>query len=140
MRARAGLGRSEATMCPTHRCRILSLLALICVGGLAGFALESRPASRPGAGMTIAQVRKLRLQAAARRRPLVVHGDGRPMDVRDDVLEKNEAALIFLSLPGTRTSALTYSLMHQFNVTRLYRSKVAQEWPAGYVRKLYGDG
>ncbi|PYV11056.1 MAG: hypothetical protein DMG07_20160 [Acidobacteria bacterium] len=127
-------------MCSTPRCRILLLLALICVGGLAGSALESRPASRPGAGMTIAQVRKLRLQAAARRRPLVVHGDGRPMDVRDDVLEKNEAALIFPSLPGTRTSALTYSLMHQFNVARLYRSKVAQEWPAGYVRKLYGDG
>ncbi len=45
----------------------------------------------------------------------------------------------FPYLPGTQTDACTYSLIHQFNLARLYRTKVAQPWPPGYLEK-YGDG
>jgi hypothetical protein len=47
-----------------------------------------------------------------------MHADGRPMDPALDEVEKGSAPLIFPYLPGTHTSALTYSLIHQFNVAR----------------------
>jgi hypothetical protein len=43
-------------------------------------------------------------------------------------------------LPGTQTDACTYSLIHQFPVVRLYRTKVGDEWPVGITKKLFGDG
>src|SRR5262249_17457284 len=43
-------------------------------------------------------------------------------------------------LPGTQTDACTYSLIHQFPVVRLYRSKAGQEWPPGITEKLFGKG
>src|SRR5688500_15081156 len=116
-RRRRATQRSPARpMRPSCRRRIILVFTLILPGGLAGCARELHSGSQSGRGITVEQVRKLRAQAAARKRPLVVHGDGRPMDPKHDELEKNEVALIFPQLPGTRTSALTYSLMHQFNV------------------------
>jgi GNAT superfamily N-acetyltransferase len=61
------------------------------------------------------------------------------MDPAKDRLEKgNKCVLPYL--PGSQTDACTYSLVHQLPVVRLYPSKVGQEWPAGAVREMYGDG
>jgi hypothetical protein len=114
------------------RCRTF----LLCVF-LAGSAFSAAP---PSATKTVEEIQTLRREMAARPRSLVMNADGRPMDPALDELEKGATPLIFPHLPGTDVSALTYSLIHQFNVARLYRSKVAREWPPGYVQKLYGDG
>jgi hypothetical protein len=131
------------TSCPdrTHHNRRGWLLgcALLAAFAASGYAQGASPAAQ-APGKTVDEIRNLRREIAARPRPLVIHGDGRPMDPALDELEKGSPPLIFPHLPGTHTSALTYSLIHQFNVARLYRSRVAQEWPAGYVQKLYGDG
>ena len=92
------------------------------------------------ASKSVEEIRALRKEVSKRPRQLVMHADGRPMDPSLDQLEPNAPPLVFPHLPGTAVRALTYSLIHQFNVSRLYRSKVAQEWPAGYVKKLYGEG
>lgn len=76
-------------------------------------------------------ITKRRQEAARRRRRIVFHSDGIPWDNRK---------MMFPNLPGTQADACTYSLMHQFNLARLYRTAVAQEWPAGDIRKRYGDG
>ena len=76
------------------------------------------------------KIRELRKQTAQRKRRLIFHSDGRPMD--------NET-IVFPHLPGTQTDACTYSLIHQFNLARLYRTEVAQPWPPGSLEE-YGDG
>jgi len=84
--------------------------------------------------LTLEQIRKLRKKAAHRKRRIVFHSDGKPMD---------SEKIRFPYLPGTQTDACTYSLIHQFNLARFYRTKVAQPWPPGYLeryREKYGDG
>ena len=96
--------------------------------------------------MASEEMREMRKRAAGAPRRLVMHADGRPMSpeqyrvMNPTVPQEKVAPLIFTFLPGTRVSAMTYSLVHQFNVARLYRSKVADEWRPGHVQKLYGDG
>ncbi len=95
--------------------------------------------------MTIQEQRK---QTAKRERQIVFHSDGMPMDeeTKDALYDtfgvylEGDKISLFNSIPGTQTSACTYSLMHQFNVARLYRTEVAQEWPVGVIETLYGDG
>lgn len=85
------------------------------------------------------QVRQQRREAAHRPRRLVFHSDGISMDPQySRILEPNEC--VFPYLPGTQTDACTYSLIHQFPVVRLYRSKVGQEWPPGNIAEQFGDG
>ena len=63
------------------------------------------------------QIKALRKQAAGRKRRIVFHSDGQ-------VLEKILARAV-----GTQVNTCTYSLVHQFNLSRLYRTEVGQEWP-----------
>ena len=70
------------------------------------------------ASVTLEQVRQLRKEAAHRKRRLVFHSDGIPW-----------ASSMLQYMPGTQTDACTYSLIHQFNLARNYRSDVAQLWP-----------
>jgi len=97
--------------------------------GLALLAVALPAAS--AASKSLEEIRVLRKEVSKRPRQLVMHADGRPMNPSLDQLEPNAPPLVFPHLPGTAVRALTYSLIHQFNVSRLYRSKVAQEWPAG---------
>ena len=63
------------------------------------------------------QIKALRKQAAGRKRRIVFHSDGQ-------VVEKILARAV-----GTQVDTCTYSLVHQFNLSRLYRTEVGQEWP-----------
>ena len=82
-----------------------------------------------------------RKKEARRKRRLVVHSDGYPMTAEHrGVFEPTAPPSVFPQLAGTQTDACTYSLVHQFPIARLYRSKVAQEWPPGIIQKMYGDG
>ena len=90
------------------------------------------------AEVTLQEIRQLRHEAARRKRRIVVHSDGVSMDPKKRFLEPGNCVLPYL--PGTQTDACTYSLIHQFPVVRLYRSKVGQEWPPGIIEKMYGDG
>ena len=83
-------------------------------------------------------LRAERKRIAGRKRRLVMHSDGMHMEEGKQALETYPC--IFPHLPGTPVDTLTYSLIHQFNVARLYRSQVAQEWPPGHVAEVYGDG
>ncbi len=83
-------------------------------------------------------LRARRKEIAGRKRRLVVHSDGMHMGKDGGVLETYEC--IFPYLTGMPVDTLTYSLVHQFNVARLYRSQVAQEWPRGHIAEVYGDG
>ena len=86
-------------------------------------------------------IRLLRKKAAQRPRRLVVHSDGYPMtDEHRGVFEPNAPPSVFPQLAGTHADACTYSLVHQFPVARLYRSQVAQEWPPGIIKTMYGNG
>lgn len=85
---------------------------------------------------TLEQVRKQRYEAAHRPRRLVFHSDGVAMNPAHAYHEPTPS--VIPHLPGTQTDACTYSLIHQFPVVRLYRSKVGQEWPAGITEKLFG--
>ncbi|MBN2292475.1 MAG: VCBS repeat-containing protein [Pirellulales bacterium] len=85
-----------------------------------------------------AEIVKLRKQAAGRKRGIVFHSDGMAMDPKKRFLEHSDC--ILPHLPGTKTDACTYSLIHQFPAVRLYRSKVGDEWPPGIIKKMYGDG
>ena len=87
---------------------------------------------------TLEQVRKQRYEAAHRPRRLVFHSDGVAMNPAHAYHEPTPS--VFPHLPGTQTDACTYSLVHQFPVVRLYRTKVGQEWPAGITEKLFGSG
>ena len=77
------------------------------------------------------EIKKQRKKLASRRRRIIFHSDGKPWD---------DHRLTFPHLPGTQTDACTFSLMHQFNLSRHYRTKVAQEWPPGDLQERYGDG
>ena len=87
---------------------------------------------------TLEQVRKQRYEAAHRPRRLVFHSDGVAMNPAHAYHEPTPS--VIPHLPGTQTDACTYSLVHQFPVVRLYRTKVGQEWPAGITEKLFGSG
>ena len=63
------------------------------------------------------QIKALRKEAARRKRRIVFHSDGQ-------VLER-----ILAQAAGTQVDTCTYSLVHQFNLSRLYRTEVGQEWP-----------
>ena len=80
--------------------------------------------------MKVKTIQELRKKAAERKRRIVLHSDGRPMD---------DESMVFPHIVGTQVDACTYSLVHQFNLCRLYRSKVGQEWPPGYIKSC-GDG
>ena len=96
------------------------------------------PEGKSAGVSNLEELRELRQRIAGRKRRLVFHSDGKHMDKEKMVFETEEC--LFRYLPGMQVDTLTYSLMHQFNVARLYRSKVAQEWPPGHVVKAYGDG
>ena len=96
------------------------------------------PEPESGGVSTLEELRELRKRIAGRKRRLVFHSDGKHMDREKMALETEEC--LFRYLPGIPVDTLTYSLMHQFNVARLYRSKVAQEWPPGNIAKVFGDG
>jgi len=93
---------------------------------------------------SLKQIRQMRKKAAHRKRRIVFHSDGMSMGhdkSLDQYVKQYEPGEIVLPyLPGTQTDACTYSLMHQFNVPRFYRSNVAPEWPEGAIEKLYGTG
>ena len=63
------------------------------------------------------QIKALRKGAAGRKRRIVFHSDGQPIE------------RILAHAVGTRVDTCTYSLVHQFNLSRLYRTAVGQEWP-----------
>jgi hypothetical protein len=84
------------------------------------------------------ELKALRHEAAQRKRRIVFHSDGMSMKEEHRFLEPNQS--VFPYIPGSQTDTCTYSLIHQFPVARLYRSNVAQEWPPGIIKKLYGDG
>ena len=91
--------------------------------------------------VSLDEIRTLREKAARRKRRLVVHSDGYPMtEEHRGVFEPTAPPSVFPQLARTQTDACTYSLIHQFPVARLYRAKVAQEWPQGIIKKMYGDG
>lgn len=102
---------------------------LICLGW-AGGTLATEP--------TVEQVRQMRHDAAHRPRRLVFHSDGVAMNPKHAYHEPTPS--VIPHLPGTQTDACTYSLIHQFPVVRLYRSKAGQEWPLGITEKLFGKG
>jgi len=86
-------------------------------------------------------IKVLRKKAAQRKRRVVVHSDGYPMNPgHRGLFEPDAPPSVFPQLSGTQTDACTYSLVHQFPIARLYRSKVAQEWPPGIIQKMYGNG
>ena len=88
-----------------------------------------------------ADIKSLRKEAAGRRRRVVVHSDGYPMNSKHrGLFEPTAPPSMFPLLAGTQADACTYSLVHQFPIARLYRSQVAQEWPDGIIHKMYGDG
>jgi hypothetical protein len=93
-------------------------------------------ASSVAAETTVEQARKQRHEAAHRPRKLVFHSDGVAMNPAHAYHEPTPS--VIPHLPGTQTDACTYSLIHQFPVVRLYRSKVGQEWPPGITEKLFG--
>ena len=63
------------------------------------------------------QIKDLRKEAAGRKRRIVFHSDGQSLE------------RILIHAKGTRVDTCTYSLVHQFNLSRLYRTTVGQEWP-----------
>ena len=63
------------------------------------------------------QIRSLRKKAASRKRRSVSHSDGQVL------------GRILAQAVGTQVDTCTYSLVHQFNLSRLYRTEVGQEWP-----------
>jgi len=79
--------------------------------------------------MSLSQIKSLRKKAARRERRIIFHSDGRPM---------NSPKTAFPYTTGAQVDAYTYSLVHQFNLCRYYRSNVGQE--ATDVKALYGDG
>ena len=79
--------------------------------------------------MSRTEIKVLRKAAARRKRRIVYHSDGRSMTV---------ANMVFYRTTGAQVDAYTYSLVHQFNLCRCYRSKVGQEETD--VQQLYGDG
>jgi hypothetical protein len=87
---------------------------------------------------SISEARQQRHEAAHRNRRLVFHSDGVAMDPKYAYHEPTPS--VIPHLPGTQTDACTYSLVHQFPIVRLYRSKVGQEWPEGITEKLFKDG
>ena len=94
-------------------------------------AEEAAGAGQPN--ITLGQVRTMRKAAARRKRRIIFHSDGKPMD---------SGNMRFPCTPGTQTDACTYSLIHQFNLARFYPTKVAQPWPPGYLEKYreeHGD-
>ena len=110
----------------------LSILLVVCVAPGQCF---KKPAS-----VSLDQIRSLRQQAAQRKRTLIVHSDGYPMNDRHrGIFEPSAPPSLFPQLTGSQTAACTYSLVHQFPVARLYRAKVAQEWPPGVIKKMYGN-
>ena len=103
---------------------------------VASFRLcRAENATTPGtsaekSALTLDEIRKQRKTASFRKRRIIFHSDGKPMD---------SPKMRFPFLPGTQTDSCTYSLIHQFNLARFYRTKVAQPWPPGYLEE-YGDG
>jgi hypothetical protein len=96
-------------------------------------AVENRAAENQAAEgtarLTPDDIKVFRKEAAQRKRRLVVHSDGYPMNPEHrGLFEPNARPSLFPQLPGTHTDACTYSLIHQFPVARLYRSNVAQQW------------
>ncbi|MGV3659681.1 MAG: hypothetical protein ACO1TE_05840 [Prosthecobacter sp.] len=102
------------------------LIAAFSLGSLTGFAAE----------LTVEQARQQRFEAAHRPRRLVFHSDGVAMNPAHAYHEPTPS--VITHLPGTQTDACTYSLIHQFPVVRLYRTKAGQEWPPGITERLFG--
>lgn len=92
--------------------------------------------TRIAAETTLEQARQQRHEAAHRPRRLVFHSDGVAMNPAHAYHEPTPS--VIPHLPGTQTDACTYSLIHQFPVVRLYRTKAGQEWPPGITEKLFG--
>ena len=98
-----------------------AIIAAGCVIVTAGPCRADAAAAGSGstrARMTLEQVRDLRKQAAHRKRRLIFHSDGINWD-----------RSMIQYMPRTQTDACTYSLIHQFNLARHYRTRVAQPWP-----------
>ena len=124
----------------TKRGRLFAICiaVLVCVIASSSYAAAGKQSAEAGkAKVSLKKIRDMRKQAAKRKRRIVFHSDGMAMSSERRFLESNESVLPFI--PGTQTDACTYSLIHQFPVARLYRSEVAQEWPPGIIKKLYGD-
>jgi hypothetical protein len=105
-------------------------LALAIVAAMASNAAHAEP--------TLAEVCQQRYDAAHKPRRLIYHSDGVAMDPKYAYHEPTPS--VIPHLPGTQVEGCTYSLIHQFPVVRLYRTKAGQEWPAGITEKLFGDG
>jgi len=102
---------------------------------------SQNPTATETVGTNLEEIKVLRNNAARRKRRLVLHSDGYPMMAEHrGIFEPTAPPSLFPQLAGTQTGACTYSLVHQFPVARLYRSKIAQEWPPGIIEKMYGDG
>ena len=115
------------------------IVVLIFMLATSGYGAAGKGVTKGGgAKLSLKKIRGLRKQAAKRKRRLVFHSDGMAMSSERRYLEPNVS--VFPHIPGTQTDACTYSLIHQFPLARLYRSEVAQEWPPGIIKKLYGDG
>lgn len=84
--------------------------------------------------VSLKKIREMRKEAAQRKRRIIFHSDGKPMDSEN---------MRFPYIPGTQTDSCTYSLVHQFNLVRFYKTEVGQPWPPGYLdqyREKHGDG
>ena len=99
------------------------IVALVCVLAISTYGATAKQSAQPGkAEVSLKKIRQMRKKAAHRKRRIVFHSDGRPMDY-----EK----MVFPHTVGMQVDAYTYSLVHQFNLARYYRSKVAQEVTTG---------
>ncbi len=114
------------------------IVVLLCVLVVSGYAAAGKRSAEPGrAKVSLKKIRQMRKLTARRKRRLVLHSDG------GDIINPramNTDNIVFTYISGAQVDSCTYSLVDRFNVCRFYRSKVAQERPAGHVKKRYGDG
>ena len=106
--------------------------SMVCVlTGAGSYPVWAGPDGEGGKkSVTLEEIKKLRKKAAHRERRLVMHSDG--ISWKSSILGY---------MPGTHTDSTTYSLIHQFNLARYYRTEVAQPSPKGYIKENYGrDG
>ena len=102
------------------------IVVLVCVLAISVHRATAKQSAQPGkAEVSLRKIRKMRKKAAHRKRRIVFHSDGRSM---------NSEKMVFPHTVGTQVDAYTYSLVHQFNLARFYRSKVAQEVTQGEDR------
>jgi len=124
-------------MTTTKKKRFVGCVVLACMtvglGGPKAVGEQGAPAGKAKGRLTLEEIRKLRKKAAGRKRRIILHQDGRPW-----VLDQRNFLFPHIDGKQTHVDACSFSLIHQYNLCRFYRTKVGQPVPPGYVEELKG--